>query len=304
MSISCIPAGRCSRSPAGRPWLRVAARAGLGERGRAGYAGAMPPERSGTTGESASAGLERWRGRVALVTGATSGIGEAVARRLAREGLRVALCGRRGDRLEALAGELEKHGEVIAERADLRREREALALFEAIRARFGGVDVLVNNAGVGRNAPLVDGDTQAWREMLELNLLALCVCTREAVRDMRRRGDDGHVIHVSSMAAHRVPPGSGVYSATKFGVRALTEALRQELHALGSRIRVSAVSPGYVETEFAANYFGSEEAAKRIYGRFKVLEADDVADAIAWLLARPEHVQVHDVLMRPLEQPA
>jgi NADP-dependent 3-hydroxy acid dehydrogenase YdfG len=108
-------------------------------------------------------------------------------------------------------------------------------LFGAIREKFGGVDVLVNNAGLGHDAPLTSGATDEWREMLELNVLALCICTREAIADMRRRGDDGHVVHVSSLAAHRVPPGSGVYAATKFAVRALTEALRQELRALGSK---------------------------------------------------------------------
>jgi NADP-dependent 3-hydroxy acid dehydrogenase YdfG len=171
-----------------------------------------------------------------------------------------------------------------------------------VRARFGGVDVLINNAGLGRAASLADGATEDWREMLELNVLALSICTREALRDMRARGDDGHVIHVSSMAAHRVPPASGMYSATKFAVRALTEALRQELRERESAIRVTAISPGFVETEFAATYHRSEEAARETYGRFKVLEPSDVADAIAWVLACPPHMQVHDVLMRPTHQ--
>lgn len=248
--------------------------------------------------------MERWRGRVALVTGASSGIGRATARALARHGLRVALCARRTGALDDLSSELEKDTEVLWQAADVRREEDILHLFGGIRERWGGVDVLINNAGLGLHAPLVDGETDAWREMLELNLLGLCICTREAVRDMRARGDDGHVIHVSSMAAHRVPTGAGVYAATKFGVRALTEGLRQELRELESPIRVSAVSPGYVETEFAERYFGSAEAAERLYGRLRVLRAEDVADAIVWLLSRPPHVQVHDILMRPLEQPS
>jgi NADP-dependent 3-hydroxy acid dehydrogenase YdfG len=140
--------------------------------------------------------------------------------------------------------------------------------------------------------------------MLEVNVLALCVCTREAVKDMRARGDAGHVIHVSSMAAHRVPAGSGVYSATKYAVRSLTEGLRQELRALESGIRVTAISPGFVETEFAERYHDSREAAAKTYGRFKVLEDGDVAEAIAWALAAPAHMQVHDVLIRPTDQPS
>jgi NADP-dependent 3-hydroxy acid dehydrogenase YdfG len=249
-------------------------------------------------------GMEQWKDRVALVTGASSGIGAAVARVLAGAGMRVAICARRTERIEALAGDLGRAGgEVLAQPADLRREADILALFEAVRDRWGGVDVLVNNAGLGHASPLVDGDTEAWREMLEVNVLALCVCTREAVRDMRRRGDDGYVVHLSSMAGHRVPPGSGVYSATKFAVRALTEALRQELRRAESGIRVSEVSPGLVETEFHAHYFGSEEAAQRSYGRFPVLQPDDVARTIRHLLAQPPHVQIHDVLVRPTRQP-
>jgi len=245
----------------------------------------------------------RWAGKVALVTGASSGIGAAVARDLAGAGLRVAACARRADRLEALAAEAAgAGGEVLAVPADLRSEESIAALFGRVRATWGGVDVLVNNAGLGRKAPLVSGATEAWREMLEVNVLALCVCTREAVADMRARGDRGHVVHVSSMSGHRVPGGSGVYSATKFAVRALTEGLRQELRGLGSAIRVSAVSPGFVETEFAANYHQSEARARETYGRYKVLEAGDVAAAVRWALDAPDHVQVHDVLVRPTEQ--
>jgi NAD(P)-dependent dehydrogenase (short-subunit alcohol dehydrogenase family) len=191
--------------------------------------------------------LARWRGRVALVTGASSGIGRAVAERLAEAHMRVVVCGRRRARLHELAERLGAHGaEVLPIAVDLRREGDAAALFARVRSGWGGVDVLVNSAGLGRDAPLLDGPTDAWREMFELNVLALCVCTREAVHDMRRRGDSGHVVHVSSMSAYRVPPQAGAYAATKHAVRALTEGLRAELRALNSGIRVSSVSPGTV----------------------------------------------------------
>ena len=249
-------------------------------------------------------GMARWRGRVALVTGASSGIGREVASALALDGLKVAACARRLAPLQALQGELaERGGDLLPLQANLRDETQITAVFEAIRARWGGVDVLVNNAGLGRNAPLTSGRTEAWREMLEVNVLALCICTREAVRDMRRRGDDGHVVHISSMAGHRVPKGSGVYSATKFAVRSLTEGLRLELHHAGSHIRVSAISPGFVETGFAATYHGSEEAARKTYSRFKALEAADIAGAVRFALAAPPHMAIHDVLVRPTEQP-
>ena len=239
--------------------------------------------------------------RVALVTGATSGIGWAVAERLWREGYRVMACGRRTERLEALDAACD--GELLVQPADLRVEADILAVFETVRACWGGVDVLVNNAGLGFGEPLISGDTEAWREMLEVNVLALCIATREAVQDMRRRGDDGHVVHVGSMAGHRVPPGSGVYSATKYAVRSLTEGLRQELRELGSDIRVTSISPGFVETEFAAVYHRDPGAAERTYRQYKVLEAADVAEAVHYVVSQPVHVQVHDILLRPTRQP-
>jgi NADP-dependent 3-hydroxy acid dehydrogenase YdfG len=236
---------------------------------------------------------------VALITGASSGIGAAIARTLAEKGYRLVLCARRRDRLEALAADLTHQGvEVLTQSADLRQEADILAVFETIRQTWGGVDVLINNAGLGHKSPLMSGDTEAWREMLEVNVLALCVCTREAIQDMQRRGDRGHIIHISSLSGHRVPGASGVYAATKYAVRALTEGLRQELRAANSAIRVSAISPGFTETEFAEKYHNSPDIAQDIYSRFPVLQPEDVANAVVYVLEQPEYVQVHDVLVR------
>jgi NADP-dependent 3-hydroxy acid dehydrogenase YdfG len=138
--------------------------------------------------------------------------------------------------------------------------------------------------------------------MLEVNVLALCIATREAIADMRRRGDAGYVIHISSMAGYRVPRGSGVYAATKHAVRALTEGLRQELHALESGIRVSAISPGFVETGFAGHYHKQPDAAERTYGRYACIQPEEIADAVVYVLSQPPHLQVHDILMRPTRQ--
>jgi NADP-dependent 3-hydroxy acid dehydrogenase YdfG len=245
--------------------------------------------------------MERWRGKVALVTGASSGIGRAVALRLLGEGMRVAACARRIERVEALAGEV-AGAALLPLRADLREPAQIDAMFAAIRDRWGGVDVVVNNAGVGARAPLVSGDTESWRAMLEVTVLAVAICTREAVTDMRRRGDDGHVVHISSMSGHRVTAGIGMYAATKHGVTALTEGLRQELRALGSRIRVTAISPGFVETEFAEKATGSKKLAQETYARYPVIQPDEIADAVVYALSRPPHVQLHDILLRPTEQ--
>lgn len=242
-------------------------------------------------------------GKVVLVTGASSGIGAAIARRLAAAGCRVAICARRGDRLQELADSLRSNGtEVLVKTADLSQESDILAVFGAIRQQWGGVDILINNAGLGKKAPLMTGDTAAWREMLEINVLALCICTREAIQDMQSRGDRGHILHISSLSGHRVPSISGLYSGTKFAVRSLTEGLRQELRSAGSGIRVSSISPGYVQTEFAEKYHQSPEKAAETYGRFPVLQPADIAAAVYYSLSQPEYVEVHDILLRPTEQ--
>jgi 17beta-estradiol 17-dehydrogenase / 3beta-hydroxysteroid 3-dehydrogenase len=245
-------------------------------------------------------------GRTALVTGASSGIGAETARALAAAGAAVVVAARRRDRLEALAAELAKRGAaVLAVATDMRQEPDIVGCFAAARERFGGVDVLVNNAGLGRGAPISSASSEPWREMLEVNVLGLAIATREAIRDMERRGTAGHVVNVASMAAHRVPgPESGMYAATKFAVRALTEGVRQELRAKQSAIRVSLVSPGYVATEFADVFAGRPGALEALQARLNVtmLEGTDVARAILWVVTQPPHVEVHDVLVRPTQQ--
>ena len=241
-----------------------------------------------------------------LVTGASSGIGAETARALAAAGARLVLAARRRDRLDALAAELERQdAAVLAVAVDMRREDDIVGCFAAARARFGGVDVLVNNAGLGRAAPISSAASELWREMLEVNVLGLAIATREAIRDLERRGTAGHIVNVASMAAHRVPgPESGMYAATKFAVRALTEGVRQELRAKQSAIRVSLVSPGYVATEFADVFAGRPGALQTLQARLNVrmLEAHDVAQAILWVVTQPPHVEVHDLLVRPTEQ--
>src|SRR5262245_708387 len=249
-------------------------------------------------------GVSSLDGRSVVVTGASSGIGVATARTFAAAGACVTLAARREDRLRDLASQLESSGARVAvARTDMRVEDDVLRLFDLTRQRFGGVDVLVNNAGLGRNASISSGPTEAWREMLEVNVLGLCIATREVIQDMDRRGVAGHIVHVSSMAGHRIPgPDSGVYAATKFAVRALTEGLRVELRARDSPIRVTEVSPGYVFTEFAEVFSGRPGADAALAKRLKMLDPEDIAEAIVWIVTRPPHMQVHDVLVRPTAQ--
>jgi NADP-dependent 3-hydroxy acid dehydrogenase YdfG len=239
-------------------------------------------------------------GRSIVVTGASSGIGAAVTRALAAQGARLTIGARRVDRLEALAREIGAE-RVAVVRTDMRVEADVVRLVATARERFGGVDALVNNAGLGRKAPIASSPTEPWREMLETNVLGLLVATREALQDMERRGVAGHVVQLSSMAGHRVPgPDSAVYAGTKFAVRAITEGLRQELRAKKSAVRVSLVSPGYVDTEFVGVFVGPGGTPQA--PAVKQLEAEDVARAIVWVLSQPPHVEVHDVLVRPTDQ--
>ncbi|MFG6104317.1 SDR family NAD(P)-dependent oxidoreductase [Leptothoe sp. EHU-05/26/07-4] len=241
---------------------------------------------------------------VAAITGASSGIGSAIATRLAADGYDLALCARRQQRLTELADMLsQQHGAaVLTQSVDLRDESQILAWFSAIATRFNHLDVLINNAGLGYQESLTSGSTEKWRETLDVNVIALSICTREAIKLMQNLGkDQGHVVHISSMSGHRVP-SSGMYSASKFAVRALTEGLRQELRADGSAIRISSISPGFVETEFAEKYSGSREQAQQVYNQFPVLQPNDIANAIGYVLSQPDHVQVHDILLRPTQQ--
>lgn len=248
---------------------------------------------------------------IALVTGASSGIGSAVARMLARRGAKVAMCARREDRLRALADQItsESPGSTVwTKTCDLRDTDAIVDLFDALRESLGPVDVLINNAGLGKPAPLsTPGENRSsyrgWAEMLDVNVMALSVCTAEAVSQMQAADKGGHVVHISSMAGYRIPKEGGFYGATKHAVRALTEGLRRELQQQGSPIRVSAVSPGVVQTEFGGVFFGDRDRADEMYVGMKPLSAEDIAAAVEFALTAPPHMQVHDVLLRPLSQP-
>ncbi|XP_069125713.1 dehydrogenase/reductase SDR family member 11-like [Argopecten irradians] len=250
--------------------------------------------------------MERWVGRVALITGASVGIGAALARRLVKHGMKVVGCARNVQQIQALADELKNEkGSLTAIKCDLTKEEEILDMFSKVKAEFGGVDICVNNAGLAHESLILSGETQQWREMLDVNVLGLSICSREAVKQMREKGvDDGHLILLNSMSGHRITnysPGH-FYKATKFMVTALTECLRQELSEIKSHIRVTGISPGRVHTEFQQRMFKDKSKADAIWSAFKTLEADDVVDAIIYAIGTPGHVQVHDILFRPTEQ--
>ena len=234
-----------------------------------------------------------------IVTGATSGIGWAIATLLCQKGHHVIGLGRRTERLEQLTQSLKSaSGSIQTHTIDLCDIEAISALFQTLPP----IDGLINNAGLGHASSLIDGDPRDWKETLDVNVLALCVCTQKAIQSMITHKKSGNIIHISSMSAHRVPTGSGIYSASKFAVRSLTEGLRKELRARNLPIRITAVSPGFVETEFAEHYHKSKEKAQSIYGQYQVLHAQDIAEQVYMILELPEHVEIHDILMRPTAQ--
>ena len=238
-------------------------------------------------------------GKTAVVTGASSGIGEATVRLLAKEGCNVVLAARREDRLRDLAAEL---GEAaLAAPTDVTDPAACAALVARTVERFGSLEILVNNAGLGRYGSIVEGDPEDWRQMFDVNVLGVLYTTRAAVRQMLRQGAGADVVFVSSLAGRRVPRADGtVYAATKHAITAVAEGLRIDVHEKG--IRVINVEPGLVRTEFPESSYPSAEEyyAEKEYAP---LEAGDVAAAIVYALEQPPRVSVNEILVRPTEQP-
>lgn len=242
-------------------------------------------------------------GRKALITGASSGIGEATAVAMAREGAAVALGARRKDRLEEIVSRIESEGgTAFAVEADVSDEQQAAALVERAQAGLGGLDTLVNNAGVMLLGPLQGADPTEWRRMIDVNCLGLLYCTHYAL-PVIRDGGGGDVVNVSSVAGRTAALGSGVYNMTKWGVVGYSESLRQEGALIG--VRVTCVEPGWVETELQGhntNPLVLEQIEKLRESTGKVLEAADIANAVVYAVGQPEHVSINEILVRPSGQ--
>ena len=237
---------------------------------------------------------------MAVVTGASSGIGEATVRALSGAGARVALGARRADRLQSIADSLE--GPTLVREVDVSDEEQARALIQAAHDELGGLDILVNNAGVMLLGPVAAANTDEWRTMISVNLLGLLYCTHAALPLLEGTGG-GDVVNVSSVAGRRADAGAAVYNMTKFGVHAFSEALRQE--ALHAGIRVTTVAPGFVDTELQGHNTNplvrrATERAREQIG--EVLSAEDIAEAILHAVTRPAHVCVNEVVVRPTKQ--
>ncbi len=250
---------------------------------------------------------EELQGTVALVTGASSGIGEATAVALASRGAAVALVARRRERLKALAGEIESGGRrALVIDADVSEPAQAQAAVEQTVAELGRLDTLINNAGVMLLGPAVDAPLEEWQRMLSVNVAGLLYCAHAALPHLLKAAEDGSrgvadMVNISSVAGRVARSGSGVYNLTKHGVGAFSESLRQEV--TGRHVRVALIEPGAVSTELSSHNRPEIRAliGKR-FGSVERLEAGDIADAIVYVVTRPRHVAINEVLIRPTEQ--
>jgi len=239
--------------------------------------------------------MQRWQNKLAVVTGASGGIGAACARAMIGAGLRVVGLARREAKLKELRDGLPPHlqANFIPRRCDVSKEEQVISSFEWIERELEGADVLVNNAGITRETELVTaGNTPKLREVLDTNVMGVIWCTREAFNNMKRRGGEGHVLIINSIAGHQVLnfidvlPSFNIYPATKFAITALTETYRQEFQLHSKKIRVTAISPGAVNTNIFPEeiHFYVKDMAR--------LEPINVADAVMYALGTPSHVQV------------
>ena len=246
-------------------------------------------------------------GTVALVTGASSGIGEATALALAAQGAKVGIAARRRDNLEALAAKIRAAGgEALVLEADIMVEEQAQTAVADTAAHFGRLDTLVNNAGVMLLGPIVDADVTEWKRMLDINVSALMYCTNAALPHLLRAAESeprrvADLVNVSSVAGRAARLGAGVYNASKFAVGAFSESLRQEVTR--KHVRVALIEPGMVATELQSH--NRPEILDQLRKGNPVenpLQPSDIADAIVYVVTRPRHVGINEVLIRPTEQ--
>lgn len=240
-------------------------------------------------------------GKVVAITGASSGLGEATARLLAKQGAKLVIGARRRDRLDALAAELVAAGaEVEVCTVDVEDASQVQAFADAAMARFGRIDVMINNAGLMPLSPLDRLKIADWDRMIDVNIKGVLYGIA-AVLPVMQAQKSGHIINVSSVAGHKVRPGSSVYSATKHAVRALTEGLRQEVKPYG--LRTTIISPGAVDTELPASVTEADvgESVQAMYAK-NAIPADSFARAVAYAIGQPEDVDINEILFRPTVQ--
>ncbi|KAJ6637276.1 Farnesol dehydrogenase [Pseudolycoriella hygida] len=249
--------------------------------------------------------MDRWIKKVAVVTGASSGIGAAIVVDLVKAGMIVIGLARRVEKVEELKGKIpsECAGELHSFKCDVQQEESVKAAFEWVEQTFGGIDVLVNNAGIVTQAKLVDLDNTAKiKSVIDTNIMGVYYCTRIAFHSMKKRDVDGHIIIINSVAGHKVPynltiPPLNMYPASKHAVTAMTELYRQEFQRENTKIKITSISPGAVRTEIMGPDTPEVEALLK---DFPMLKSEDVSASVLYVLGTPPHVQVHELIIKPI----
>lgn len=238
--------------------------------------------------------------KTALITGATSGIGEATAYEFAKHGINLVLCGRRLERLNTIQKALERLTDVHLLNFDVRDKVKTLQAIESLPDTFKNIDILINNAGNAHGLDTIDeGNIDDWDAMMDINVKGLLYVSKAVIPQMTAR-QSGHIINIGSSAGKEVYPKGNVYCASKHAVLAITEGMRIDLNPFG--IKVGAVNPGFVETEFSQVRFKGDKVADSVYKGFKALQAKDIAEIIYFVISRPAHVNIADLLVFPTAQ--
>lgn len=239
--------------------------------------------------------------KTALITGATSGIGKATAIAFAKEGINLVICGRRKEQLEKLAESLSQQVKVHTLIFDVRNREEVFKAIEGLSGDFENIDILVNNAGNAHGLdPIQSGNVDDWDAMIDINVKGLLYVSKAVIPQMSNRMQ-GHIINIGSIAGKEVYPNGNVYSASKHAVDAINKGMRIDLNE--KNIRVGAINPGLVETEFSEVRFkGDKEKAKSVYEGYNPLKPEDIAEVIVFMVTRPQHVNIADLLILPTAQ--
>ncbi|XP_030745972.1 farnesol dehydrogenase-like [Sitophilus oryzae] len=248
--------------------------------------------------------MEKWVGQVAVVTGSSAGIGLSITEKLVEHGMKVVGLARRKVLMEEHKNRWKnKKGTFHPVQCDITKESDLVNAFEWIKKNLGPVSVLINNAGKGGDTTLINGDVELWKGIFALNVLGLCIATREAINHMIESNINGHVIHINSIAGHYIPfhQYSNIYPASKFAVTALVETLRRELNLTKSKIKISDISPGLVNTEIA-NDLPSDSFLAHAVANPNNLKCEDIADAVIYVLSTPPHVQIHELIVKPVNE--
>ncbi|XP_076268039.1 farnesol dehydrogenase-like [Rhynchophorus ferrugineus] len=242
--------------------------------------------------------MDRWIGKVAVVTGASVGIGKAIAEALVKNGVIVAGIARRVHYVEEHAETLKnERGKLHAFKCDLTKDQEILATFKKITDTLGPIHILINNAGLALQTELIGGDISKWKQIIDTNLFGVTVCTREAINSMIQSNIKGHIVNINSITGHMIfdIPGLSVYPATKYAITALSECLRLEINRSKLPIKMTSLSPGYVKSDFFTN--ASLTEIKDFQVDRPGLETKDIADAVIYVLSTPEHVNIKELTL-------